>query len=180
MKIHYISPYRTDKNIGKAINGAICDLRTDPNDWIVHLDHDAMFLLPDSKAQLEEILRLTDYDILGPVTNRLGRGGCQTLASMYREQNILNHIQFAQYVKDRKGNRVVPVNAVLAAFCLCFRVGLWEELGGFTEGDLRFDINFSNEALLRRKRLGVMTGLYVFHTYRMGKDVTDYSHLLCT
>lgn len=176
MKIHYISPYSTGKNIGNAINRAVRQLNASPEDWIVHLDHDAMFLLPDSKKQLEEILNNTEYDILGPVTNRLGVIG-QVMYPMFEERDILKHIQYAQQLQDKKWGTVVPTKRVLAAFCLCFRVGLWEYLGGF-EQNLQFDSKFCKAALVGGYSLGIMPGLYVFHCYRMGKDVKDYSHLI--
>lgn len=175
--IHYISPYRKDKDIGRAINNAIEDLSTEPNDWIVHMDHDAMFLLPDSKAQLETILNSTDFDILGPVTNRLGTIG-QTMHGMFEERDMLKHVQLAQKVSDKKYGLVTKFERHLAAFCMCFKAVAWRDLGGFEENVLDFDVRFCKKAKEQGLKLGIMPGLYVFHLYRMGKDVNDYSHLI--
>lgn len=175
--IHYISPYSIDKNIGGAINRAVKQLNPAPDDWIVHMDHDAMFLLPDSKAHLEINLKETEFDILGPVTNRLG-GISQVVRGMFDERDILKHIQYAQQVSDLKRGIVVPTVRPLAAFCLCFRVSVWETLGGFMENNLRFDADFCKAAFDHGYVAGTMAGIYVFHVYRLGKDVKDYSHLI--
>lgn len=178
MVVHYISPYRTDKNIGKAINDAIRQLNAADEDWICHLDQDALWLLPDSKKQLEEILAVTGYDILGPLTNRLG-SELQLSPCMYVETDIMKHIQAAKdYAQINYGLTKSVTEGVLAAFCLCFQVSTWKSLGGFQENSLNFDWYFSEMAKKMGFKLGIMSGIYVFHLYRMGKNKDDYSHLV--
>ena len=177
--IHYISPYRSDKNIGKAINDAILQLNASDDDWIVHLDQDAMWLRPDSKKQLEEILLSTNFDILGPVTNRLA-GYTQRAAGMFDEFNIKKHVEVADLLHERNYGEVGRVNDPLAAFCLCFKKSTWEELGRFEENSLQFDYLFGCRALSSGKKLGLMWGIYVFHLYRIQSNdpAGDIKHLL--
>lgn len=175
--IHYISPYRQDKNIGKAINDAIRQLNAADDEWICHTDQDALWLLPNSKKQLEEILAETEYDILGPVTNRLG-SYTQVMPWAFDKTDIMYHLDLAKDLSAAHWGETLPTNETLAAFCLCFRVSTWKTLGGFQENDLLFDWYFSEMAKKMDFKLGIMTGIYVLHLYRMGRSKDDYSHLI--
>lgn len=174
--IHYISPYSTSKNIGGAINKAIRQLNADTSDWICLTDHDVLWLLPDSKARLERILSTTDYDVLGPVTNRLAMP-YQLASNMFDVTDIKRHIEVAKMLES---DVVEPYPHILAAFCLCFRVSTWRKLGGFAENDICFDLTFSLMAQKSKLKLGLMVGVYLFHAYRMWSDnpKMDVTHLL--
>lgn len=180
MKIFYISPYRTDKNFGLAINQAINDLRYQPDDWIVHVDHDCMFLLPDSKAQVERILQSTPYDVLGCITNRI-RSKEQLVDGYFNpDDHIRNHIEIAEQVRLSAGDLVVDAKGVMAAFMLCFRVSAWEKAGGFVEGPVNFDTVFCGAVRAAGLRIGLMRGVYVFHAYRIMSNIPlqDVTHLI--
>jgi len=174
--IHYISPYSTSKNIGKAINDNIRQLNPNDEDWLVLIDHDVLFLLPDTKARLERILSTTNYDILGCVTNRLAMP-YQCVQGMFDETDIRKHIEVAQILES---DEVQPYMHILAAFCLCFQVKTWRKLGGFAENSIQFDTTFSLMAEKSGLKKGLMTGVYLFHAYRMWSDnpKQDVAHLL--
>lgn len=181
--IHYISPFRSDKNIGKALNDAIEQLNPAEDDWICHMDQDAMWLLPDSKAQLEEILSSTKYDVLGPKTNRLGSS--TQLVRLWQGEEVFDNTDLLYHLDIAKGlwvmnrNGICPLeDGVLAAFCICFRVSTWRKVGRFHENNLAFDWLFSEIARKQGFKLGIMSGLYIFHLYRTGRDKGDYSHLI--
>lgn len=179
--VHYIQPYDTNSppNIGGAINSAISYYSNYPNDWMVLLDHDVLFLRPDSKKQLEEILKTTDYDILGPATNRLSMPQ-QLVSGMFNVTDIKEHIKCANALHDANYGKIVETNNILAAFCLCFKVSTWQKLGGFAENSLQFDILFSIAARKVKMKMGIMTGIYLFHTYRLMSDnpTHDIMHLV--
>jgi hypothetical protein len=181
MRIWYISPYSTEKNIGLALNEMIKQLNATPDDWIVHLDQDAMWLLPDSKAQVERILSVTDFDILGCMTNRL-RSPEQLVGGRFNEDDrIREHIRIAQECRDNAGDMVVPARGVMAAFMLCFRVSVWEKVGGFVQDSINFDTQFNREAqLICEAKIGLMKGVYVFHGYRLWSKnpKQDCNHLI--
>lgn len=176
MSVHYISPYSTTKNIGGAINDAIRALNVPETDWIVLTDHDVLWLLPDSKARLERILSTTDCDILGPVTNRLAMP-YQLASNVFDITDIKVHMEIA---KKLESDVVEPYPHILAAFCLCFRISTWKQLGGFKENDMTFDVMFSLMAQKSKLKLGLMTGLYLFHAYRLWSDNPkhDIKHLM--
>lgn len=184
--IHYIQPYdkHSPPNIGGAINAAIRQLNADQNDFICLLDHDVLFLRPDGKKQLEEILKTTDYDILGPATNRLAMQHQLVITfegeDVFTNTDITFHCRIANYLHKANYGSVIPLNDILAAFCLCFRVSTWERLGGFKENSLQFDSLFSCAARSLKMKLGIMTGIYLFHAYRLMSDnpTQDIKHLL--
>lgn len=177
--IHYISPYRQDKNIGLACNSVITQLHADPADWIVLLDHDVLFLRPDSKAQLETILNTTEYDLLCPVTNRLGQD-YQLVQGMFHVTDIREHIEVANRMHFLNYGITVPTFNILPAFFLCFRVSTWLQIGYFHENTIQFDSLFSIRAMKLGFKLAIMPGIYVFHLYRMWSDnpAQDIKHLL--
>lgn len=181
MKVHYIQPYnkQTPPNIGGAINSAIKQLNSDSTDWIVLIDHDVMFLRPDSKAQLEEILSKTDFGVLGAVTNRLAQN-YQLVQGMFDVFDVREHILKANELHELNYGTVIHTHAVLAAFCLCFKVSTWQIIGGFREACLSFDSQFSITARKKGFKTGIMTGIYVYHLYRSWSDHPkgDIKHLL--
>jgi GT2 family glycosyltransferase len=174
--IHYISPFRQDKNIGKAINDAITQLSASDEDWVIHIDQDVLWLLPDSKSRLERILSTTEYDILGAVTNRLSMP-YQLASNMFDETDIKRHIEVAKLLDS---DVVEPYMHILAAFCLCFKVKTWKQLGGFEDNSISFDTTFSLKAQMSGLKLGLCVGVYVFHLYRMLSDnpTRDIKHFL--
>jgi len=179
MKVHFVSGYRTDKNIGKAINDSIKQLNPADEDWIVNTDHDVLWLLPESKAQVIEIIENTDFHILGPRTNRLTVKN-QLVPGIFDEWDMIKHVEGAKLLKEGQGTNVRRVHEILAAFCLCFRVDVWREQGGFSENNLHFDFIFCAEALRKRLKIGIMDGVYVFHLYRPLSDnpSMDHKHLI--
>lgn len=178
-KVHYIQPYDLNKNIGRAINAAILQLNADAKDWICLTDHDVLWLLPNSKRQLEEILAVTDYRILAPVTNRLATT-YQLHHDAFNEDSITAHGEIALHRHMVNYGKVEPFPHIAAAFCLCFRVSTWEKLGRFIENSIQFDSVFSARALNSGMKIGLMTGIYLFHLYRWQSKnpKTDYWHLL--
>lgn len=178
MKLHWISPYRSDKNIGAAINEAIMDVRYCPGDWICLTDHDVLFLLPDSKAQIERILLSeTEFDVLGCMTNRI-RSKEQLIQGFFNNDDcIRNHIQIADLLQS---DAVIPARGVMAAFMLCFRVSVWEKVGGFAEGVINFDTLFNSACRNAGFKIGLMKGVYVWHSYRIMSKVPlqDCTHLI--
>lgn len=177
--IHYIQPFSVEKNIGRAINAAILQLNANNEDWICLLDHDVLWLLSDSKAQLEHILANTDYNVLGALTNRLGLK-YQLIPNMFNNDSIWNHIQTAETQQKQFYGIVEPIREILAAFCLCFTVETWRKLGMFKEKTIQFDSIFCATAINRGMKLGIMKGIYLLHLYRFNSPypLTDYLHLM--
>ena len=180
MKIHWICPYRIDKDLGRGTNDAVSVLKTEKEDWIGLTDYDTLFLLPETKKNIESIIRIGNYDVLGCLTNRIGAAE-QRLGGYFNEDDrILYHMQLARNAWRDKGTQVLPASGPLAAFMLCFSMSAYQKCGGFIEGQLNFDSLFSQRARKSGLRLGIMQGIYVWHSYRLGSDNprADYKHLV--
>lgn len=184
MKVHFISPYSTDMppNIGGAINEAVADLAAGSLDWICLTDHDTMWLLPDSKRQVIDTLRIHEgkYHLLSCRTNRLG-GPLQLVSGMFNEDSIRAHVSCAKALQAKNWSTVDPMHRnYVAGFMLCFPVWLWSELGGFEENAIDFDIQFSQKVYGAGYKIGIMNGVYLLHLYRILSDNPrhDISHLL--
>lgn len=181
MNIHYISPYRTDKNIGRALNEAIIQLNANDDDWIVHTDQDVCFLRPDSKAQIQQVMEMqgSDWDVLGCLTNRLASPHQLYQGRFNDDSDIRYHIAVANERHAIAYGQVVETNINIAACLMAFRVSTWREIGGFNEGSIRFDSEFTDAVQARGGKLGIMQGVYIFHLYRMWSDnpVWEVGHL---
>lgn len=182
MKFHYISPYRRDKNIGKAINDAINDLKADMDDWIIHYDQDVLWLTPDTKGNLESLLETTDYGLLGCLTNRCNVKEQLWNGYMSKHASIQHHIAIAmmQWMDFRDITK--RTEGDIAALMMCFRKRTWLEAGKFQENSLTFDKQFTRMCRANGVKIGILQGIYVFHLYRFTSEdpVHDTRHLKLT
>lgn len=179
MRVHYISPFSIEKNIGKAINHTVKDLHYCQNDWIVHCDHDTLWLLPDSKVQVERILSETDYDVLGCMTNRLRSREQLYYGHFNDDDRIREHIRIATECREKFGEDIKTAG-IIAACMMAFKVSVWEQVGGFQEGILNFDAVFCHSARSLGFKVGIMQGVYIFHSYRIwsNKPIMETKHLI--
>lgn len=177
MRIHYITPFATDKNIGKEYNARIKEL---PDDcYIVLRDGDTLFMNSDWGNQIADIIKSNpNYQIIGAMTNRLGVSDQLFEGKISENSNINYHINIAEQAKIFK-TLVRPTNLV-AAMCMIFHKSIWDELGGFKEDSIFFDKEFCKSAIAKNMNIGVALGLYIFHLYRWGQDKPQFykKHLL--
>lgn len=181
-KIRWISPYSLSKNIGGEINETISELPD--NCWVGLTDHDMMFLRPDSKRQIHEVISSkhgNDLQVFGCLTNRLSSrhqlfmGACNMI-----DFDIKNHALVADFCHDKNYGVIEETTANIAAMMMVFRKSTWEKVGGFDENRLDFDNRFTNKVMKQGGKLGIMQGVYVFHAYRLNsKDpANDVKHLI--
>ncbi len=177
--IYHITPYLTG-DIGKGINDTIACLPDDA--WVAVRDIDTMFLLPEQPMWLESLVRSNpSYDLLGASCNRLGSTYQLFNNQVSEDPDIRNHIEIAKEARATWVDTIeeVPMGVPLAGFFLLFRKSLWAEIP-FEERSIQFDLIFSNTLHTQGKRLGLLRGMYLFHTYRFGAENPRraVSHLL--
>lgn len=173
--IHYLTPYATDRNIGKSYNEA-CDLVPD-GDWICIRDGDTMFTTPDWGRMIDHVVRMhgAEYDLFGAVTNRIGWKH-QAVPGMFDMMDLKRHAEVGSIIQSG-GPQVEATNELIAGFFMLFRKETWKN-NPFPEDRSRarlFDMDFS----MRIKRRAVIRGLYLVHLYRLWSDNarTDVRHL---
>lgn len=174
--IHYISPYATDGNIGRAINEA-CALVPD-GDWICLRDGDAMFTTPDWGRTIDYVVRTygNRYDLFGAVTNRIGWKHHQ-VPGMFDVMDMRRHWEVGAMIQAN-GPQVESTSELIAGFFMLFSKDTWERIR-FTEDRRRarlFDGYFSRQV----GRRAVIKGLYLFHAYRPWSNSprNDVRHLI--
>ncbi len=180
MKIHYLTPYSIEKNIGKAYNEA-CELVPD-GDWICLRDGDTMFLTPEWGQHIQQIAEVaiqSNYALVGCMTNRLATNSRQIIGE-YDNHDIKYHHMGAINRRELYGNEIIDFQHVLAAHFLLFPRSTWDKVK-FAEKTVHFDTLFSN-SVAKWGKLGLATGLYIYHMYRIWSDQRqpqyDYQHLI--
>lgn len=177
--IHVITPFRSDKNLGKAYNHAM--LLFQPGDWVCLIDHDVLFLTPDAIAIMEEYTkRFPKAGILTCFASRLhpaSKG--QLLGNVCSENDsIRHHIKIAEERK-RDLYKVTEINNPIGGFLMLVRWATWESFP-FNEDKkcLGVDNDFSKKILDAGGKILRMDGLYVWHSYRLIGGYRDKKHLL--
>lgn len=178
--IYYFSPFDADKHIGRAHNQH-CGIVPDSNDWICITDTDVLFLLPDTKKQIEDVIckHGAEYQVFGCLTNRIGSIHQRTTEYMNEDTNILNHKAIAEYLQAQYYDIVVPTTLNIAGFLMLFQKKTWSKYR-FSDNSIRFDSEFTDKVQADGGKLGIMKGVYLFHDYRLGHENPEYyiDHLL--
>ena len=164
--VWFSNPYDPNKNIGAALN-EFCDNVPSDDDWICLQDGDIMYLTPDWGNQIYDALKRhgNDFDLIGCVTNRLG-ATTQTVPGMYDVTDLTSHHEKAVELSKSKWAEVMPVEGGIAGMFMLFKKSLWKKYK-FAENNRKFDTDFSKRLIADKKRIGIMTGLYVLHLYRL-------------
>lgn len=164
MKVHYLQPFATDKNICNAYNEA-CQLIPD-NDWICITDYDAMFLHPIQKQLVEQVAQSGKADLYGAMTNRCNVPEC-LVNGMFDEMDLKKHFVTAYTQYQIHKDEVAPYKGFVVGYFMLFSKETWSKVNGFTlpkdAPQFTFDQHFSNKV----ERKGLIKGLYVLHLYRI-------------
>jgi hypothetical protein len=154
-------------NIGREYN--IACSRVPEDEWICITDQDVCFLRPDTKKQIEDIVHCSgdEYSLLGCYTNRVGllyqcHGGamsCETDINIHRGIASSYHRLWYRVVEPQK--------RIIAGFLMLFPKKVWNYVK-FEENSIYFDQKFSTDVMAMGGKIGLMKGVYVWHSYRLG------------
>lgn len=174
MDITAITPYCLDKNYGRSLNQRIA---SEPDGWICLRDSDCCFLTPDYGRQIAEVCGTTDYDILGCITNRLGRPIQRHTPEMSQDWDMQNHYRIAKERERDNWGQVEDITPkkFVAGMLMLFRKSTWEKVK-FKENCITWDDQFSMDVTTQGGKLGLMTGLYMFHLYRIWADYPMFAN----
>lgn len=178
------TPYRQDRNLGRAYNEAFELIQDD--DWLIITDYDVLLLLPDQISHIHEyISRYPDVGMFVCWGNRTYHSNAQLFGGpvpiperVSKDDYIINQIQKAkECYKDLY--KVTEVKQNISGFLMAIPKRTWNEIK-FTE-DLKclgVDTLFSQKMLQAGKKIYRMDGIYIWHSYRIDKSITDKAHLL--
>lgn len=185
VNVHHITPGRSDKNIGRAINEIVKSLPD--NDWICLRDIDTLPMYHEKiYQQCEEIAQAGEFELVGCMTNRLGLHYQLVGGRKSNDSDILNHRKIGVDLYNKHGNEIMPIQQVIGGLFMLFPKSAWKQVGGFPEGGIQiqghfFDYHFCKKVMQQRLRIGIAKGIYLFHYYRFehGEDTRKaVAHLL--
>jgi len=178
--VHYFTPYSSSRDLGQAYN-ACFQLVRDPEDWVCLMDGDIQFLNSDYGHQIEEVIsRYPETGLFTCLTNRVGTK-VQCLNGFPSEDtNILNHHRIAEQLSQTKRTEVEEHQQAISGFLMLIQKKVWDRIGGAPEGIgiLTIDNRISKKILEHGLKIRIMQGLYVFHFYRLHKEIDDRSHII--
>ncbi len=175
-----MTPYRSDKNLGKAYNDAFEMVGDD--DWICLRDIDTMFLTPSGPLIIEMYVKqFPDAGILTCFTNRVGNRLQMVHGAMSNVRDIAFHIGRAEAIQEPaiKQLKVTKLNSPISGMLMVISKRTWQDIP-FMEGIgcLGVDTEFSNQVYKSGKKILLMNALYVWHTYRLMQGAQNKKHLL--
>lgn len=176
--LHIITPYRPDKDLGKAYNDAI-SLIPD-GDFVCLMDIDAMFLTPDAPEMIEKYAEMHPDSLLTCYCNRVSPlAHEQLLGGVSENSDILHHIEKAQKQKLLFPRSTKIHRGEISGYLMVFKKDLWEQ-NKFDEGIgcLAVDTFWSRRFIVMGRDIIRMDAVYIWHTYRIWKDIKDKSHLM--
>lgn len=174
MRISYLTPYSQSKNFGQELNERISDQKTD---WICLTDSDACFLTPRYGNQIYEVCQTTEFDLIGCITNRLGRPIQRHTLEMCNNWDMSEHYKRAKQRELEHWGVVDDITDLkfVAGMFMLFRKSLWDQIK-FKENCITWDDQFSSDVRSIGGKLGLMKGLYMFHFYRGWADFPMFAN----
>lgn len=173
MKVHHITPARSDLNFGEAINDLIKGL---PNeDWVCLRDIDTIPPLHKEFIwQCEEIAKTTKLDLISCMTNRIGLRHQLYNGVFSDDHNLLNHKSIALELFNKAPLEVIETKQTIAGVMMLFSVNTWRKVKGFPTGAIKIggvfvDYLFCKKVLRVGMKIGIAKNVYLYHAYRMGE-----------
>lgn len=175
--VHIVKPYSITKNLGEAYNKTMQMIPD--GDWACICDYDTMFLTPDCGEILNTYAEMfPDYGLLTCLTNRIHPLAFKQIygGQVSEDDSIRNHQRIAQQAKDNL-YQVSDITHEVSGFLMLISKKTWNKVKFKETGRcLGVDNTFCWNLLENKEKIGVMLGLYVWHSYRL-HDIKDKSHL---
>jgi GT2 family glycosyltransferase len=144
------------------------------DDWVLFLDHDAMFTTKNWFTQIEDIIEKNpEYSVFTCMTNRIGIRTQKLKGVDSENHNITYHRNIGKDLGEKYYSDVVEyVNEYLSGVVILIKKDTWNKVGGFKPGFLGVDNRLHKDCINNGIKVGLMTGVYVYHWYRGDNDRT--------
>ena len=183
VNVHHITPARSDKNFGHAINQLIENLPE--NDWICLRDIDTVPAYHEKF--IEQCERIANdpkgFALIGCMTNRLGLG-YQLVDGMFDNWDIQQHRKVAKELSANTNIKPLLRGQTVGGLMMLFSKATWRKAGKFPEGGIvlkgKFIDWYFSDAVSKFGTMGIAEGIYLIHLYRIeAKDTrTEKRHLI--
>jgi len=160
-----MTPYASDRNLGRAYNEAMDRLRAD--DWAVFIDHDAMNTTREWGRLIEEAIAFQpDAGAFVAVTNRIDATWQRARESNQDNHDIGYHTSIG--TARLKKRTLLDITDTKGFGGVCFAVSRrsWLDAGGFANGLLCVDHSLHFGLQRAGRTVWLMENLYVYHRRR--------------
>lgn len=162
-------PYEPGKYLGSAYNRAMETVK----DWALFIDHDVLVRCNPKWYEIcQDAIRETGHSagFITCVTNRISPLTTNQFHPIHPDtDDIITHLKTAKELWDKVGlglREIPPTTKPFSGFFLLTHKKAWEDVGGFIEGFLGVDNDYSVKIESAGYKRYVIGGLYVYHTYR--------------
>jgi len=176
--IHTYIPYCPSdiddgKNLGFAYNTFMKLIGED--DWACFLDHDAMFTTPDWYRQLESAIeKYPDAGEFCVCTNRIGNlrqlHADPSVANFSHNHDMMLHRRIGAELQKQNYLEVIEYKKKegrgLSGVALLTSKRAWNLVGGFSDGFLGVDWDYTFRCANKGLKNYILRGVYVYHWYR--------------
>ncbi len=177
--VQYSIPWNSKTNsIGKYLNRLM--LNIDNNDWMCFIDGDAIHTTTWFGKRIEETIKYnSEYDIFTCYTNRSICPNQVAPGSNWIDNDMLNHRELGESLWNLNKTKVIDITQGhnISGFLILIKKETWSKVNGYNESKM-LGIDWDMHERIRENglKLGVMTGVYVYHWYRNG-DRYNSQHL---
>lgn len=183
--IHFTIPYSPDHQFFKAICNEFEKVQ-DPNDWVVIMDGDTMFLQPDFGAQLQEYI--DKYPHTGMFTCYASRCSYdyQVPPDVDQENpNMLYHKMVSDRVRDLYQGKIRSIDTRIAGHLMMIKKSTWtkilpmlsDRIQRKQKAVLGVDTQITWSIIRSGMKVNLMMGVYVLHYFRLLEGRSYKSHV---
>jgi hypothetical protein len=178
-EVQYAIPWNSTTNsLGKYMNRLMTSV--DMGDWMCFIDGDAINTTTWFGKRIEEVIKYnTEYDIFTCYTNRALCPNQVAPGSSWTDNDMLNHRQFGEKIWNENKTKVIDITDghYISGYFVVIKKETWLKVNGYDEQKMMgIDWDMHEKVKKNGLKLGVMTGIYVYHWYRNG-DRYNSHHL---
>lgn len=177
MKLHFIIPYSTDKNLGKAYNDAMALIPDGDSACI--MDYDVQLLTPDAGSIITQYAQENPNKILTCFTNRIHPLNTEQLLSGKCEEgaSMISHLITAKR-QAKMAHTLTTICNHFSGFLFVLPKEIWKS-NPFNETGQCLGVDTEWFRQLKKNNIPVMrmNRVYVWHTYRLLQGIDNKEHL---
>jgi len=177
MPIHFIQPFRQDRNLGFAYNEAMALIPD--GDYACIRDIDTLFLTPNTPNLIQKYIDTYPDAVLTCLANRVSHYSKLQLYQGVVNDNpdIIYHGKIALDLEQQPIG-VRRITSFISGFLMVVSKKIWRRFPFPETGKcLGVDTDWSKKLIKNGVPIYSMQSVYLWHTYRLFTNVSDKSHL---
>lgn len=168
MNLYIFIAHDDEKNLAKAYNKCM-DLLSD-DDWAVFLDRDAMFVQQDWYDIIKSSIKNNpDYGFFVSMMNRVGNRVHIPADIDPNNHDIKYHVEVGKKLSQtNNGVQRWTYSGLLSGVVMIVKKSVWKKIGEANENRRMLAVDNDLHRGCNREgiKVGLITGLYVYHWYR--------------